>query len=209
MCQAYAPVSPCAFTDPLLSLLVPRLAFSPSLTLLTMLPSPRFQLLSTALLLVLNSGTALADSGTVPLTVHPQNARSTPCTKGKGLLKSACTSILDHKSYCNRYLSYCNSFAFSFGDTTDRDGFTAYCSRTSKLNSCRQFEKSPTTTTTSGQGHRRWYEPRSSFARRADDPAGNLDVDTSDQVWYAVQITLGGQSKSHRWSWMGQPSRRS
>ncbi|KAM5542840.1 hypothetical protein V8D89_003504 [Ganoderma adspersum] len=163
-----------------------------------MLPSPRFQLLSNALLLVLSAGTVLADSGPVPLTVHPQNSRSTPCTKGKGLLKSACTSILDHKTYCNRYLSYCNSFAASFGDTTDRDGFSAYCSKTSKLNSCRQFEKSPTSTITSGQGHRRRYESGLGFARRADPPAnvtaGNLDVDTSDEVWYAVQITLGGQN---------------
>ncbi|PIL33825.1 hypothetical protein GSI_03531 [Ganoderma sinense ZZ0214-1] len=169
-------------------------------------PSPRPQSLSNALLLLLllalgaGSG-VLADSGPVSLTVHPQTSRSPSCAKGTSLLKTACSSILDHKTYCSRYLAYCNSFAASFGDTTDRDVFSAYCSKTSKLNSCRQFSeaKGPATTTTSGQGHRRRYDSISSgFARRADPPANvtaeNLDVDTSDTVWYAVEITLGGQN---------------
>ncbi|KAM5530347.1 hypothetical protein V8D89_015988 [Ganoderma adspersum] len=48
------------------------------------------------------------------------------------------------------------------------------------------------------RGHRRRYDSRSDFSVRADSTgnltADNLDVDTSDNVWYAVEITLGGQN---------------
>ena len=170
-----------------------------------MLPSPLLQFLSATSFLLLSGRSVLADSGPVPLTVHPQKPRAATCSKGKGLLGSSCSVTVDHKTYCSRYLSYCSSFPSSIGDVSDRDGFQAYCSETSKLNSCRQFgNKGPTATGKSGSGVGRRYDDDSGFdsdfGARADETgnvtAGNLDVDTSDSVWYAVEITVGSQSES-------------
>ena len=74
----------------------------------------------------------------------------------------------------------------------------------SELNSCRQFPpKGPPAT--GGRRFRRLYDvdfDESRLEVRADETdtgnvtTGNLDVDTSDTVWYAVDITVGGQSES-------------
>ncbi|KAI1783153.1 acid protease [Ganoderma leucocontextum] len=101
---------------------------------------------------------------------------------------------------------YCNSFTLSIGDVNDRDGYSAYCSQNSRYNSCRQFASKGTASTaastraptsTKSRGNRRGYKSSSDFNIRDDDDtgnitAGNLDVDTSNDVWYAVEITVGG-----------------
>ncbi|KAI1785864.1 acid protease [Ganoderma leucocontextum] len=167
-----------------------------------MLSSSLYQLLPVVLSLVFSTGSVLADSvGTVPFkNSHSPTLGSGSC---EGLFKNDCSpktkpNAALHTIYCGHYKDYCSTFT---GDEGDRVVYDAYCSKTKtsspfNLNTCRDFaSKNPTSTT--GQGNRPRHESSSRFKIRDDATnnitADNLDVDTSDDVWYAVEITLGGE----------------
>ncbi|KAI1782558.1 hypothetical protein LXA43DRAFT_1103840 [Ganoderma leucocontextum] len=163
-----------------------------------MLPSSLFQLLPGVLSLVLSTGSVLADSsGSVPITPI------LPGSCSKGSKKSACGSnIVGHKTYCRRYMAYCG--AKFVGEDSDRVFYNTYCRKGGAFDSCRQYETKGTASTTpsaratstKSQGNRRGYKSSSDFNIRADTTGNlttdNLDVNTSNDVWCAVEITLGG-----------------
>ncbi|KAI1783139.1 acid protease [Ganoderma leucocontextum] len=99
-------------------------------------------------------------------------------------------------------MAYCSTKFI--GEPSDGILFNKYCRKGGSFDSCRQYETKGTASTTpsaratstKSQGNRRGYKSSSDFNIRADTTgnltADNLDVDASDDVWYAVEITLGG-----------------
>ncbi len=157
-----------------------------------------FLLLPALLSLLLSAQTVLADSSNnipVDRTLHH---RAGVCSQGVES-KSRCNSdTLGHDAYCKVWLNYCLPTKL-LGNEKDREAYAAYCRDATR--DCGGF-KSKDGASNSGpaRGHRRGYESRSGFNVRADSTgnltADNLDVATSDDVWYAVEITVGGQSES-------------
>ena len=166
-----------------------------------MFPSPLFPLLSAWFSLFISARIVLADgSNSIPVDrIHA--SRAGVCSLDVES-KSRCKSnTLSHDAYCKVWLSYCNPTK-SLENARDREIYAIYCRDVNK--DCGGFKPKDGTSASSGaaRGHRRGYESEAlpGLSIRADGTgnlsADNLDVSTADDVWYAVEITLGGQSES-------------
>ena len=167
-----------------------------------MFPFPPFLLLTAWLSLFLSAHVVLADgSNSIPVDrIHAP--RAGVCSQDvESKSRSSCKSnTLSHDAYCKVWLNYCNPTK-SLENARDREIYATYCRDVNK--DCGTFRPKDGASSTgkgSARGHRRGYESLPGLSIRADSTsnltADNLDVSTSDDVWYAVEITVGGQSES-------------
>ena len=161
-----------------------------------MFPSPLFPLLSAWFSLFLSARIVLADgSNSIPVDrIHA--SRAGVCSLDVESKSRCKTDTLSHDAYCKVWLSYCNPTK-SLENAKDREIYATYCRDVNK--DCGEFKPKDGASASSGaaRGHRRRLD---GLGIRADSTgnltADNLDVSTADDVWYAVEITLGGQSES-------------
>ena len=175
-----------------------------------MAPLLLFPLVLPILSLLLIFGSVLADSSQgVPLKLGPRSGNPSPCPpnfQAQGKLSSNCqTNTRPNQQYCSQYRAICNQFSNIFQQDT-LPGYSTYC-RNLDTSPCstralkpKDGSPSKRATPNRAESHRRDYKSGSGFDVRADNTgnltADNLGVFTSGDLWYGMEITLGGQSES-------------